>query len=328
MSRRNNDIPLETMEEAHTRTQRDSKRRPASTSGSHDPARGRGMRRLCALVLLLVVGLACWETGATLLQHLQAATDEDWAAATARLKTERKAGEPVLFAPHWVDPLGRHHVGRGLTMDLLTLSDVDRFARVWLLSVRGKQHPWLRGKPPAQTWRFKAVTLSLFEQKPARVVYDFTANIGEALVQRQGRQLVRCPRKGARFRCDPRQGWNWVGPHLAEVGHRPYRCIFAHAVDGRVMRVTFPAAVLGQTIVGYTGIDDFENRKRSDEAVRLVVMVGDKEVGAVRHLNKWPWTRFTFDTAKFAGQAHPVKFEVTTARAFARTFCFAAEARR
>jgi len=243
------------------------------------------------------------------------------------VKPLHKQGEPVLFAPHWISPLGRLHFGPYLTMETVALSDVARHGRVWLVSTRGADHPWLRGLSPAWTSEHGGVRLDLFE-KPARAVtYDFTARVLEAQVERAGREVTRCELQGKRFTCQP-HGWNWVGPHLAEVGHQPYRCIYAHAVDGQVMRITFPAVPLGRSVVLYTGIDDFENRKRNDAPVTLKVLVGQRVAGMVKHENGWPWHRTAVDTSQTAGQTHAVSFEITTPHAFARTFCFSAEAHK
>jgi hypothetical protein len=99
-------------------------------------------------------------------------------------------------------------------------------------------------------------------------------------------------------------------------------------VDGHVIRLSFPAVEMGKSIVGYTGIDDFENRKRGTDPVLLKIFIGPKQISAIRHQNHWPWRRFVADTAELSGQTHPVRFEVSTERAYSRTFCFAAEARK
>ncbi len=293
--------------------------------GPEPPRRARLPLVLLGLVLLLAAG----EAVALVIQHLRAATEADWRAAAAGMRAERKPGEPVLFAPLWVDPVGRSVTAGDVELELLLLSDVDRHPRVWELSVRGARHPWLAALTPTRTKRFGAVSLALYEKPAAEVLYDFTRSVlKDARVEKIGDRLTRCWREGKRISCDKAQRWNWVGPHLAEVGHRPYRCIYAHAVDGHLLRITFPAVPIGRTLVGYTGIDDFENRKRSKKIVRLEVKAGDQILGAVRHENDWPWRRFSFDTAALVGKRAEVRFEISTEGAYARTFCFAAEVRR
>lgn len=324
----NDGIPLETLGESVSRMQDSQGLSPARRRPSVEHAPPRAPRIFCAALLAAVIGLVTWETWANLMQHWEAAGDEDWAKAAQKVKAERKATEPVLFAPHWVDPMGRRHV-KTLEMDMLTLSDVDRFPRVWQMSIRDKRHPWLLGLAPVKTWNVGRVKVEIFEKKPVKVLFDFTRSIlKSAQVERQGHKLTRCPLRNKRFVCDPRQSWNWAGPHMAEVGHRPYRCIFVHPVDRQVMRVKFPSVLMGSSLVGYTGIDDFENRKRAKLPVLLTVNVGGKVLGSVEHRNEWDWRKFSMDTARFAGQTHKVTFEVATRGAFARTFCFSAETRK
>jgi hypothetical protein len=140
--------------------------------------------------------------------------------------------------------------------------------------------------------------------------------------------LVNCPWQQTRFLCDNRHRWNHVKLHLAEVNHRPYRCIFTHPMEGHVMRISYPAAPLGKTLIGYTGIDDFENRKRSNAPVVLKVFIGPRLLHTIVHQNEWPWQRFTIKTQQYDGQTHPVRFEITAQKAYARTFCFSAETRQ
>ena len=150
--------------------------------------------------------------------------------------------------------------------------------------------------------------------------------LDRARVEVVGKKMKRCRRKGRRHDCGP--SWNWVGPHLAEVQHRPYSCIYAHPVDGKQLLITYPAAKLGRSLVLHTGIDDFENRKRAKAKVRMQIFVGAELLQSVRHENDWPWTRSKIDTSKYAGQTGKVRFEVSSERAYARTFCFWAEARK
>ena len=338
----NDGLPIETLGESVARMQDSQPVAPARRQRSTlEPGSGRGPRIFSLLLLVAALGLATWETGTNLLQHFTAPTDDDWARAAEQLRSERKPGEPVLFAPHWVDRLGQSHVGPSLKLKLLGLSDVDRFPRVWQMSVRGARHPWIAGLTPVKTWTSGPVKVELFEKEPDKVLFDFTRSmLRSAQVERHGPgSLVRCKRSGKRHSCDPSRSWNWVGPHLAEVGHRPYHSIFVHAVDHQVMRVRYPSVRLGRTLVGYTGIDDFENRKRSTVGVRLKVVVGGKILKAVDHKNEWTWRRFSVDTGRYAGQTHEVSFEVTVIPkkpgstvkhrgAFARTFCFSAQARK
>ncbi len=282
--------------------------------------------RLAPLWALALFGLLAWEIGANLWQHqIAPPKDADWRTAVTQLKTLRKQGEPVLIAPFWVEPLARAHLKGILDLDMATLSDVDRFSRVFELSIRGAQHPWLRQLQPKTTWSHGPVTLSLFVKPAVHVLYDFHRQLPRAKVT-VAPPFQACPRAGKRFVCGG--GPYWVGHHLAEVAHRPYRAIYAAPLPQKRLRIDFSKVPLGKTIVGYTGIDDFENRKKAKGRVRLQIFVGDKAVGEINHENAWPWRRFEIDTRAFAKTPARVRFEITSAQPAHRTFCFYAEARR
>lgn len=329
------DIPLETDDEYHSRsgmrvleldkdsgpplkTAAEARRRP---SGGVERPRGR----LQPLFALLLLGLIGWEAGAGVLQKQAAAKETDWAAAAAELRKLRKKGEPILIAPLWAEPVGRAQLAGMLNLELATLSDVDRFSRIYELSIRGARHPWLKALTPTTTRRHGAVTLAIYKQEPKTVLYDFGEQLSTATVSTAPPHQP-CLFSGKRFNCGGRG--QWVGRYLAEVDHRPYRCIYAPPAAGRRLRIEYPAVPIGTKIVLYSGIDDFENRKKAKGAVRLQVFVDEKLVGGVLHQNDWPWYRVEADTKTLDGKRLPIRFEITSDRALFRSFCFHAEARR
>ncbi|MBW2731479.1 MAG: hypothetical protein JRH20_03745 [Deltaproteobacteria bacterium] len=286
------------------------------------------LTRGVALLLLLLLALVGWEVAALVLQQRNAPGEAHFKAAVAKLTKEKgKARDAVLVAPAWAEPTMRQYLGTHVDLKLATLSDVDGFARVWELSMRGARHPWLEKiAAPTKSWRFGPLTLARYDKNPAKLNFDFHEKLSSAHVSVEP-GTPKCRRVGKRFVCSP-QRWNWVGSYLAEVGHRPYRCIYAHPVRGHKLRIDFARVALGGNIVGYTGIDDFENRKKAKGPVTLTVFVGDEQVGQVLHQNQWPWQRFTIDTHRFVGRFQRVRFEISAEKTAYRHFCFHAEARR
>ena len=294
-------------------------------SAGQQPAAG-GLTLWLGLVALLALG--SWETFAPFAHRAATPSSSDWAATVAQLRTERDSEDAaILIAPDWLAPLARFHLGPLVPLAMATLSDVDRFGRIFELSLKGHRHRWLQRRTAIKQFDHGSLRLSLFQQTAAQIRYDFTEKVAHASVT-VGPPRTPCAKRGERFVCNARAGWNWVGPHLAEVAHRPYRCVYAHPVQGKRLRISFERVPLGDQIIAYTGIDDFDNRKKAEGQVRLQVFVGDRMAGAIVHQNSWPWHRVEIDTRPEANRLATVYFEVTSDRGFARTFCFHAEARR
>lgn len=280
-----------------------------------------------AVVLLLL--LVAWEVLATAYYRLDVAAEQDWQAALHKLKEERPdSDQPVLFAPRWADPLGRYYFGDVVDLKMATLSDIDRFTDVWQVSLRKARHRWLKGLEPQQTWNFGLVELAHFKKSAVKVLYDFYEQLRVATARKSSGQA--CKRVGEQLRCDTRrgQGWNHVGPYLAEVDFLPFRCIYAHPVEKEKIEISFSAVPMGSTLVGYTGIDDFGSRRKAKASVLLEVYIDGKSIGRVDHQNEWNWRKFQFDTKALAGRKAEVRFVVSTEKSWARPFCFTAEVRR
>lgn len=305
-----------------------STRDASSSSGTIFGATARA-----AIALFVVIGVLVWEVNATYRHHVvEPAKEQDWENAVEHLHQLWQTGEPILFAPHWVDPLGRFYF-KQITLDLASLSDLDRFSGVWEVSIRNARHPWVRDLTPQKEWRFGAVRVARYAKKAETVLFDFYQQFASATVT-QRRQNATSPLEtpcASRYRngvqCSG-QSWNWVGPHLAEVNYQPYRCIHAHPQEGHVIRIDYSAVPLGKKLVGYTGIDDFENRRIASAIVSFKVFIGGQEARAIAHQNDWPWRRFEIDTSSLSGRAQPITFEIGTPAAYARTFCFHAETRQ
>jgi hypothetical protein len=279
---------------------------------------------LLAPALLLLIG---WESVTTWIQHATAVQRQDWEMAAQQLRQHHRPGDAILVAPDWAGPAARAHLGGLLDLELATLSDVDRYARVWELSIRGARHRWLRALEPAQSWQPSRVTLGLYQKPAATVLFDFRDELPRAEVALVGAGRQPCRWNGERFRCT-RDRWSWVGVKIGEIDHRPRRCIYAHPHDGSILRISFSNVPLGSALVGYTGIDDYDSRRAPRAAVHLQVLIDDQRERAIRQQNHGGWKRFELDTSERAGARHRVRFEISTEDARYRTFCFHAEVRK
>ncbi len=186
---------------------------------------------MAAAAVLLV---AVWEIA--VLAHAKSAApkDADWSAAAAAVKAERAPGDLIVFAPRWIDPVGRLWFGDLMTMDDVARMDAARYARVWEVSIRGARAPEATGEKGFDR-SFGAVRVRRFDRAaPPAVTWSFAA-----------------------------------GAEVSEVAHEPHRCVH---VPPPAKRDT-PAAQLGTTLVVYAGIADVWNRKDNKAYADLRVLV-------------------------------------------------------
>jgi hypothetical protein len=259
-------------------------------------------RWLAAVPALLLAAVAVWETVATRLDATGVPDDAAWARAEQVVRAQYRPGDLIVFAPGWVDPVGRLHLG-----DLISLADAGRmdaadYARIWELSIRGAHAPETTDLAAA----FEDagdVTVRRYEQAPAHVVADVRRHVDEA-----------------------------TPPHLAvdaftEVGFAPHDCVVITARPGAATRVTFPHLPLGRTLVGYVGIPDVFERRDYRDPGTLSVEIGGTVVATATAGVDDGWVRFEAATAP--GAADVAFVAATTGRADQRRrLCFAAEARQ
>jgi len=213
----------------------------------------RRLRGRPALVMTaLLVLLAAWEIGQLAYVHAAAPGDSDWKAATALIRAELRPGQDlIVFAPDWVDPLGRKWLGDELTLDDLGRMDAARYARIWEVTVRGAEPPETEHLgAPTYTVHFGGVRVRRFEQKPAVVTWA------------------------------PQQG-----QEIQEVAHAPRRCVRGTG------RHDYHAVSLGSTLQVYAGLADVWARKENRAFARVRVLVDGQEVGATSVGNDDGWKR-------------------------------------
>jgi hypothetical protein len=278
----------------------------------------------------LLVALALLEAGVALTAPLRTPRAADWQRAAALVRAEKRPGDLVLFAPAWADPLGRLHLGDVITLAEEARLDAARYGRLWEVAVRGGRAPETRGPQVRQLRRerFGGVTVTLYEQPRAEVVYDFYERWREARVSRWrgDREEATCQLMTDKIQC-PGIGHNHLAPRLLEPDYTAKRCLYVQPVDRAQVRVNF-SATLGRTLAIRTGLHDYHQRKIGDGRVLLRVLVDGREVAQTWQGSNDGWKPLELDTGPFAGQAHEVTFAVSSPKPYARHFCFAAEARR
>jgi hypothetical protein len=235
--------------------------------------------------------VSLWEVVATRLDATSVPGDDAWEHAAQIVRSQHQAGDLIVFAPAWADPVGRLHLGDLIPIEMAGRMDAARYGRIWELSIRGARAPETAGLKAAFDQDAGGVTVRRFERTPAVVVSDVLAS---------GQPVT-----------------------VAEVGFEPHRCIQVVPSPGHPQRITIPMQ-LGTRLVGYAGLADVFTRRDIRAPGSLAVEIGGRQVAAVHPGVDDGWVRF--EAATTPGQAD-VTF-VASADAPQRLICFAAEARQ
>lgn len=211
-------------------------------------------------------------------------------------------GDLIVFAPDWIDPVGRLHLGDLIPVDMAARMDAARYGRIWELSVRDAHSRDTAGLTAATTQTVSGVTVRLFTRTPATVISDVRDALPTAKVEGPARPSL----------------------ELTEVGFAPHRCIQIIPPPKGTVRITFPQLALGTELVGYAGLADIFTRRSPRGPGKLAVEIGGKVVAEVTPGVDDGWVKFSAPTTP--GPAD-VTF-IASATDANRLICFAAEARQ
>ncbi len=258
-------------------------------------------RLVAALPAVLLVVVALWEVVATRCDATSVPGDGAWTEAAAEVRAGFHPGDLIVFAPDWVDPTGRLHLGDLIPADVAARMDAAKFGRIWELSIRGAHHPDTEGLDPVSSQSHGGVTVRRFERMPAVVLADVRDRM-TGMVTSGGTPTV----------------------ELAEVGFAPHRCIQITPNPGQSARITFPDVPLGTELVGYVGLADVFTRREIRAPGKLEVVIAGVVVATISAGVDDGWVRFAVPTTP---GTTAVTF-LASADAPKRQICFAAEARQ
>jgi hypothetical protein len=277
--------------------------------------------KAAVIVAALIALVALVETGSALTARARVASEGDWQAAAAEVRAGFTAGDVIAFAPAWVDQVGRAQLGDLVTVEMAGRSDVDRYARVWEVSIRGAHSPDIAGARMVRETQHGRVRVALYERLGIPIVYDFTAGAADARVMRGDQPCFGDPQNG--WRC----GSQRVERRTLEIDYRPRRGLLVPA-DSRATTLGYSEVPLGASLVVYAGLHDFYARKSADGIVDFFVDIDGVEKLRARIGNDAGWRRFDVDTRALAGARHTVTFHIAAMNPAWRNFGFHAEARR
>ncbi len=262
------------------------------------------MRAIPAAALAVI---AAWEIARTERAGVGVPDDAAWKRAADVVRLQAKPGDLIVFAPRWIDPVGRLVLGDLIPVDMAARMDGARYGSVWELSIHGARAPEAEGGVVEAETDVDGIAIRHVTRKPAVVVTDFVGALD-----------------GARVTGDRARG---PSVELAEVGFEPHRCAQIVPAPDRSATITFDRAALGRELVGYVGLADVFTRRDVREPGRLAVAIDGKEVANVTVGDDDGWVRFA---AKTTPGPATVTFTATAVGAGARDrlICFAAEARQ
>jgi hypothetical protein len=288
-------------------------------------------------VLELVAHL--WQTTAAVVP------ESDWRAARELVKGKAKAEDLVIFAPKWVDPVGRETFGDEVaTLEREAFPDVTRFPRAFEVSIRGKHRDELASWREVGRDRVGGITITTLENPaPIKILDDL---VTKAIPQGMSVQRVDGPREldcafqqgggqaaglgfgmaipNARFVCS---GGGFVGVSVLEpIDYQPHKCIYAAPIGGAsVVRVRFANIAFGKALHGHHGL--YSEHERGGSPVALLFKAEDKTLGRVVHNDGDGWKGFELDTRDLEGKRGELVAEITSQNATRRQYCFEADTR-
>lgn len=301
---------------------------------------------------LLIPVVAVVELLAQFVIQARVPTPKHWEDAAEYIRRQRRPGDLVTSAPLWTDPLARHYFADVIPLADAARPDATRYRRALVATIRGGEHPDLRGWREEAHQDFGRVTVrTLVNPRPATVRYDFLEHLhppdAEAL-RVAGDNPTPCEWRtgnfvaggglggGAlagpdRFFCSP-EGWNYVGATVIEdMEHRGRRCIWSHPIQGGAMVTRFRDVPMGTSVHGHHGIayeaergDDLGNQ---GGPVELRVLVDGEEAGRSVHRDGEGWKTFDIDTRRWAGTTHQLSVEIRAENAGMRHYCYEGDVR-
>lgn len=225
--------------------------------------------------------------------------DAAWDKVEEVVRKGYQPGDLIVFAPEWVDPVGRLHLGDLIPVAMAARLDAAKYGRIWEVSILDARAPETAGLKPVATTELDGITVRGFAREPAVVTADVRDRLDTVTGVRPSREI-------------------------AEVGFAPHDCLQVTPSPNQSVRITFPKVPLGTKLVGYAGLADVFTRRDIRAPGTLAVEIGGREVARVSPGVDDGWVRF--EVATTPGPAD-VTF-VASAKAPQRLICFAAEARQ
>ena len=274
---------------------------------------------------------------------------DEWRALETAVLAHKRAGEPLVVAPAWAEPLAREAFGdRAFPLDELARADDASMPSLLEVSVLGARYEPARNFRVVSEEHVGRFTLRRLQNPaPVRVRFRFLDHVNPSdlrVTLTRGGVTVPCPYTDhalptagglhgevafprARFACpDPER--TFVGVTVIDdQTYAPRRCIWAAPPPGGVLSLAFRAVPFGSALRGFGGLSYFLFRDSDAPPVTLALASDGAPLGSYTHEDASGWHGFSFSTAPFTGQSRGVELGVSAPdEAPDRHFCFALEA--
>jgi hypothetical protein len=247
--------------------------------------------------------LAFWESLATVRAEAKVPSDEDWRSAAGAVEAQIEKEDLIVFAPMWIDPVGRHHLGHKMSVDMASRMDRERFANIWEFSARGARAPESAGLDVLDEWSFGELEVRRYAHVAAKVTYDFVTKFASASTNGEA---ARNP-----------------AAVLEEVGFEPHRCVRIVPKPGKPFSIEYQSVPFGNLLVAHVGLADVFTRRKYREAATIRLLINGEEVASASPGIDNGWISFEAETPSETGD---VTFVIESS-SLDRLVCFAAEAR-
>jgi hypothetical protein len=208
--------------------------------------------RLAAAALVL---LAIWEVMVMVSARQSEPSPENWQAVAAVIPAAVRHDQLIVFAPRWIDPVGRLWLGGRMSLDHAARMDAVRYREIWEVSVRGASAPEVADAPAVSEQSFGPIRVRRFVQHAPAVTWSLTE-----------------------------------GSRICEVDFEPRRGVVLdlhHAFD-QALNVS-RRVELGDQLQVYAGLADYKKRSDNVSKARIQAMVDGREVthGIVANVDGW-----------------------------------------
>jgi hypothetical protein len=197
--------------------------------------------RFAAAALVL---LAAWEVTVLVSARRSAPSRPDWEAAAAAIPATIGPDQLIVFAPRWIDPVGRLWLGSRLSLDHVSRMDAARYREIWEVSVRGAAAPETAGESPVSAHTFGAIRVRRFVRDAPTVTWSLTD-----------------------------------GVRVCEIDFEPRRGLVLELRQSVAkVRREFRQVQLGDELQVYVGLADYQKRSRNRSKALIQATVDGREV--------------------------------------------------